>query len=125
MKYIKHNKLMGLYGIINMILVSVAILKPGSLGMWSLFLTSFFMSLMFPTIFALGIKGLGSNTKVGGSLLIMSIIGGAVYPPLMGKIYQMTQSMALSMILPFIAYAFIAYYSFIGTREIKEYGINS
>lgn len=118
MKYIKPNLMMGIYGIINVVLVSIAILHPGSLGMWSLFLTSFFMSLMFPTIFALGIKGLGPNTKLGGSMLIMSIIGGAVYPPLMGKIYQMTHSMAISMILPLVAYAFIAYYAFVGTRKI-------
>jgi FHS family L-fucose permease-like MFS transporter len=118
MKYIKPSRLMGWYGVINVVLVSMAILHPGSMGMWSLFLTSFFMSLMFPTIFALGIKGLGPNTKLGGSIIIMSIIGGAVYPPLMGKIYQMTHSMAISMILPLIAYVFIAYYAFLGTRKI-------
>jgi FHS family L-fucose permease-like MFS transporter len=116
MKYVKPSKLMGLYGVINVFLVAVAILMPGGLGMWSLFLTSFFMSLMFPTIFALGIKGLGPNTKLGGSLIIMSIIGGAVYPPLMGKIYILTQSMAISMVLPLVAYAFIVYYAYFGTR---------
>jgi FHS family L-fucose permease-like MFS transporter len=120
MKYIKPNRLMGLYGIINVFLVSIAIFSPGTLGMWSLFLTSFFMSLMFPTIFAIGIKGLGPNTKLGGSLIIMSIIGGAVYPPIMGKIYQMTHSMAISMVLPLAAYAFIAYYAFFGTRTLNE-----
>ncbi len=121
MKFIKPNILMGFYSVINIILVSIAILNPGTLGMWSLFLTSFFMSLMFPTIFALGIKGLGPNTKLGGSLLVMSIIGGAVFPPIMGKIYQMTHSMAISMILPCFAYIFIAYYSFFGTRNKYEY----
>ena len=117
MKFIKPNKLMGLYSIINITLVSVAILEPGALGMWSLFITSFFMSLMFPTIFALGIKDLGPNTKLGGSLLVMSIIGGAVFPPIMGKIYQMTHSMAISMIMPCLSYIFIAYYSFFGARS--------
>ncbi|HOU96731.1 MAG TPA: L-fucose:H+ symporter permease [Bacteroidales bacterium] len=121
MKFIKPNKLMGFYSIINIMLVSVAILKPGALGMWSLFITSFFMSLMFPTIFALGIKDLGTNTKLGGSLLVMSIIGGAVFPPIMGKIYQMTHSMAISMILPCLSYIFIAYFSFFGAgnREVR------
>jgi len=75
------------------------------------------MSLMFPTIFALGIKDLGPNTKLGGSLLVMSIIGGAVFPPIMGKIYQMTHSMAISMIMPCLSYIFIAYYSFFGARS--------
>jgi MFS transporter, FHS family, L-fucose permease len=119
MKYIKPNILMGFYGLINVILVSVAILVPGSIGMWSLFLTSFFMSLMFPTIFALGIKGLGPNTKLGGSLIIMTIIGGAVYPPIMGKIYQMSHSMAISMVLPLVAYVFIAYYAFMGQQKTQ------
>lgn len=119
MKYIKPGRLMGLYAVINIFLVSVAIFFPGTIGMWSLFLTSFFMSLMFPTIFATGIKGLGPNTKLGGSIIIMAIIGGAVYPPLMGKIYQLTQSMAISMVLPLTAYLFIAYYSFFGERHVN------
>jgi FHS family L-fucose permease-like MFS transporter len=113
---------MGLYAVINIILVSVAILMPGTVGMWSLFLTSFFMSLMFPTIFATGIKGLGQNTKLGGSLIIMAIIGGAVYPPIMGKIYVITGSMAISMVLPLIAYLFIAYYAYFGERHSPETG---
>jgi FHS family L-fucose permease-like MFS transporter len=120
MKYVKPSRLMGIYSVANIILVSVAIFLPGTIGMWSLFLTSFFMSLMFPTIFALGIKGLGANTKLGGSMLIMAIIGGAVYPPIMGKIYQVTQSMATSMVLPLIAYLFICYYAFFGDRHKGE-----
>ncbi|MFN8241962.1 MAG: L-fucose:H+ symporter permease [Bacteroidales bacterium] len=120
MKYIRPNRLMGLYGIINVVLVTVAILLPGAVGMWSLFLTSFFMSLMFPTIFASGIKGLGPNTKLGGSMLIMAIIGGAVYPPIMGQIYKVTGSMAISMVLPLAAYIFIAYYALFGAKYPGE-----
>jgi MFS transporter, FHS family, L-fucose permease len=75
------------------------------------------MSLMFPTIFATGIKGLGPNTKLGGSIIIMAIIGGAVYPPIMGKIYQQTHSMAISMVMPLFAYLFITYYAFFGERH--------
>jgi FHS family L-fucose permease-like MFS transporter len=116
---------MGLYAVVNIVLVSLAIFLPGTFGMWSLFLTSFFMSLMFPTIFATGIKGLGPNTKLGGSIIIMAIIGGAVYPPIMGKIYQMTQSMAISMIMPLIAYVFIAYYAFFGERHKEEASADS
>jgi FHS family L-fucose permease-like MFS transporter len=120
MKYIKPGRLMGIYAVVNMVLVSLAIFLPGTFGMWSLFLTSFFMSLMFPTIFATGIKGLGPNTKLGGSIIIMAIIGGAVYPPLMGKIYQQTHSMAISMVMPLIAYLFIAYYAFFGERHKND-----
>src|SRR4030067_3514111 len=91
------TKLMGVYGIINLVLVALAVLFPGWLGVWALFLTSFFMSLMFPTIFALGIKGLGPATKLGGSLMVMSIIGGAVFPPIEGLIFGATHSMAAAM----------------------------
>jgi FHS family L-fucose permease-like MFS transporter len=75
---------------------------------------------MFPTIIATGIKGLGPNTKLGGSIIIMAIIGGAVYPPIMGKLYQVTHSMAFSMVLPLAAYLFIAYYSYFGERHVDE-----
>ena len=79
-------------------------------------MTSFFMSLMFPTIFALGIKELGPNTKLGGSIIIMSIIGGAVATPLMGLIFQFKHSMALAMTVPLFCYAFITYYAFHGSK---------
>jgi FHS family L-fucose permease-like MFS transporter len=74
------------------------------------------MSLMFPTIFALGLKGLGANTKIAGSLIVMAIIGGALFPPAMGLLSEKLGSLALAygMLLP--AYAFIAYYAFLGSK---------
>lgn len=116
MKHFSPSKLMGLYGVINCVLLGVGVLRPGWAGVWALFLTSFFMSLMFPTIFALGIKGLGPNTKLGGSLMVMSIIGGAVFPPIEGLIYQATHSMATAMVVILICYAFIAHYGYAGSR---------
>jgi len=116
MKYIAPTRLMGIYGIINTGLVALGVLFPGWLGVGALFLTSFFMSLMFPTIFALGIKELGPNTKLGGSFIIMSIIGGAVAPPLMGLIFQATHSMAIAMLVVMVCYIFITYYAFYGSR---------
>lgn len=116
MKFIKPSRLMGIYGVINIALVGVGILRPGWIGVGAIFLTSFFMSLMFPTIFALGIKELGSNTKVGGSIIIMSIIGGAVATPAMGLIFQVAHSMAWAMTVPLICYIFIAYYAFYGSK---------
>lgn len=115
MKFVSPGKLMGIYCFINVILVAIAIALPGWIGFVSLFLTSFFMSLMFPTIFALGIKGLGPNTKLGGSFIVMAIVGGAVFPPLMGYIQLLTGSMAISMIVPLISYLVIAYYSYVGS----------
>lgn len=116
MKFISPARLMGVYGIINTALVGIAILFPGWLGVGAVFLTSFFMSLMFPTIFALGIKELGPNTKVGGSIIIMSVIGGASAPPAMGLIFQATHSMAVAMLVPMACYIFITYYAFYGSR---------
>jgi FHS family L-fucose permease-like MFS transporter len=74
------------------------------------------MSLMFPTIFALGIKGLGPDTKIGGSLLVMAIVGGAAFTPIMGLISDATGSMATAMLVPLVCYVFIAWYSFVGSR---------
>jgi FHS family L-fucose permease-like MFS transporter len=110
------SKLMGIYSIINIILVAVAIAFPGVLGGYALVATSFFMSLMFPTIFALGVKGLGPNTKIGGSMIIMAIIGGAIWTPVMGLISDSTQSMAIAMIVPLVCYVFVMYYSFFGSK---------
>jgi MFS transporter, FHS family, L-fucose permease len=128
MKFIAPTRLMGIYGLINTALVAVAVLFPGWLGVWAVFMTSFFMSLMFPTIFALGIKNLGPNTKVGGSIIIMSIIGGATAPPAMGLIFQGTHSMAVAMLIPMLCYIFITYYAFYGSHvrvhapQLAEFG---
>ena len=117
MRFISPSKLMGAYSIVNIILVGVAVLTPGWLGLWCVFLTSSFMSLMFPTIFALGLKGLGPNTKLGGSLLVMAIVGGAVLTPIMGFISVKTQSLALAYTVPLLAYVIIALYSFWGSQQ--------
>jgi FHS family L-fucose permease-like MFS transporter len=107
---------MGAYSIANVVLVSLGVLFPGWFGLWCVFLTSFFMSLMFPTIFALGLKGLGPNTKIGGSLLVMAIVGGAVMTPLMGFISEKVHSIAWAYVVPLFCYIVIALYSFVGSR---------
>jgi len=77
---------------------------------------------MYPTIFATSIKGLGENTKIGGSILVMAIIGGSLCTPLMGYIAEITGSMAAAMLVPLIAYLYISYYSFMADRE-QDQGI--
>jgi FHS family L-fucose permease-like MFS transporter len=116
MKTVSASTLMGLFAVANVLLVTVGILFPGWIGLWAIFLTSFFMSLMFPTIFALGIRGLGVNTKSGASLLVMSIIGGAVFTPVMGLAFQKTHSMAIAMVVPLVCYVCVAYYAFWGSK---------
>jgi MFS transporter, FHS family, L-fucose permease len=116
MRTISPSKLMGIYSVANVVLVAIGILHPGWVGLWCVFLTSFFMSLMFPTIFALGLKGLGPNTKLGGSLLVMAIIGGAVLTPLMGWVSQVGHGIALAYAVPLVAYVYVAFYSFLGSK---------
>ena len=123
MRFIAPNRLMGIYSVLNIALVSVAVVKPGWMGLWCIFLTSFFMSLMFPTIFALGLKGLGPNTKIGGSLLVMAIIGGAVLTPLMGFISEQFHSVAFAYSVPLLAYVIIALYSFMGAKRRNTQGV--
>lgn len=116
MRKFEPNKLMGIFSLINIVLTTLAIVHPGILGVWALVISGFFMSLMFPTIFALGVKGLGPNTKIGGSMIIMAIIGGAIWTPLMGWISDSTHSMAYAMVVPVISYIYLVYYSYIGSK---------
>jgi FHS family L-fucose permease-like MFS transporter len=116
MKRVNPGRLMGMFAIANIVLVLVGVLWPGWIGMLAIFLTSFFMSLMFPTIFALGLRDLGPNTKAGASLLVMAIIGGAVFTPLIGLVFQMERSMALAMLVPLFCYAWVGVYGFWGSR---------
>jgi FHS family L-fucose permease-like MFS transporter len=115
MRYMAPRKLMGMYAVVNIGLVGIAILAPGLVGVWALFLTSFFMSLMFPTNYALAVRDLGSNTKIGGSFVIMSIIGAACLPPVMGLIFAQGHSMALAEVVPLVAYCVIAWYAYKGS----------
>lgn len=121
MRTVSPSKLMGIYSMVNVVLVGIGVLRPGWFGVWCVFLTSFFMSLMFPTIFALGLKGLGPNTKLGGSLLVMAIIGGAVLTPAMGGLSEHFQHVAPAYCVPLVAYVFIAWYAFFGaTRRLES-----
>lgn len=104
--------LLATYSVINVVLIVITVLVPNAVGLGALFCTSFFMSLMFPTIFALGIKGMSAHTaKLGSCVLIMAIIGGAVFTPLMGLISVETKRLSLAYTLPGGAYLIIALYA--------------
>ena len=90
--------------------MSVAVLRPGTPGVAAIVVSSFFMSIMFPTIFALGLKGLGAYTKIGGSVLVMSVVGGATIPPLLGWVARATGSLAFGYVTTVAAYALVALY---------------
>ncbi|OZY83879.1 L-fucose:H+ symporter permease [Cellvibrio mixtus] len=99
--------LMWLYASINVLLCAYAIVQPGYSGFLALVATSFFMSLMFPTIFALSVKNLGSLAKAGSSLVVMAIVGGAVLTACMGLLSDHS-SIHIAVIVPLICFVVIA-----------------
>lgn len=102
---------MAAYAAINIVLALVAVFTPGIPGLVALTALSFFMSIMFPTIFALGVKDLGPYTQTGSSLIVMAIIGGAVLTPVMGLIADLTRSMHMAILVPAFCFAVIALYA--------------
>ena len=129
MKWFRATRLMGIYAMVNIVLVTIVIFgsKWASwtgihgisywFGICAMMTTSFFMSLMYPTNFASGIKGLGPHTKIGASLLIMSLIGGAVLTPLIGLIGdKWAGAIAPGMVIPLVSYIVICWYGFYGSR---------
>lgn len=104
MKYIPPIKLLAIYSSINILLSLVAIYGKGMITIYSLIGIAFFMSIMFPTIFALGIKGLGNATKPASSLIIMSIVGGALLPPVLGLISDNTGSIQNGYFIPLLCF---------------------
>jgi FHS family L-fucose permease-like MFS transporter len=111
----KPNKLLSLYALINILLMGIVVIGLGWISVVALFLSYFFMSIMFPTIFALGIKDLGVQTKRAASFIVMSIVGGAICPMLMGYIAD-SYNMRLGFIIPLIGFVVIAYYGFVGYK---------
>jgi FHS family L-fucose permease-like MFS transporter len=98
-------RLLALYAAINVLLCLVAVAASGWSAVGALWLTSFFMSIMFPTIFALGIEGLGEETNLGSSYLIMSIIGGAIVPPLTGLLSERIGGIQHGMLAPALCFS--------------------
>ena len=101
-------KLLAAFGLINAALGLIAVTAGGLTGVVALTLTSLFMSIMFPTIFAASLRGLGPLTKVGSSLIVMAIIGGAVLTALMGLISDLSGAIRLAMIVPSAGFLVVA-----------------
>lgn len=115
MRVIKPNRLLAFYALMNVITMALVVAGLGWVSVVALFSTYFFMSVMFPTIFALGIKGLGLLTKKGSSLLVMSIVGGAIVPMFMGWIADVS-NMALGFIVPLACFSFIVFFGLKGYK---------
>jgi FHS family L-fucose permease-like MFS transporter len=120
MKYFKPNKLLALYAAINVLLCMVAIWATGMITVFAVIGICFFMSIMFPTIFALGIKDLGGDTEYGSSLLIMSIVGGAILPRIFGYISDATGNIQLGYLVPLICFIIISYFGWRGYKVINK-----
>ena len=105
MNRISPNHLLAIFGGAASLCMLIVIMKLGPISLYALYTSFFFMSMMFPTIFALGVKGLGEYTKKASSYIVMGVGGGAVFPILMGYIGE--QNMALGFILPLLAFLFI------------------
>ena len=110
MKYIRPTRLLTTYAVINTLLCMVAITAHGMITVYAVILICFFMSIMFPTIFALGINGLGGDTEYGSSLLIMSIVGGAILPRVFGVISDSMGNVQFGYIVPLCCFVIVAYF---------------
>jgi MFS transporter, FHS family, L-fucose permease len=109
-KYSAH-KVLGVYGLANVIATLLVFFKLGWFSVFCVFASYFFMSIMFPTIFALGIYGLGARAKKASAFIVMAIMGGAILPKLMGYVADV-YDMSRGFIVPMFCFAFVAFYGF-------------
>lgn len=116
------NRTLALFALSVIGLLFLGIFGEGHLAMWSIIAIGLFNSIMFPTIFALAIRGLGKYTGQASSLLVMAIVGGAVVPPLQGLFADVTGSLQLSFVIPMLCYLYIAFYGFIGYMTNRKDG---
>ncbi|WP_315385572.1 sugar MFS transporter [uncultured Stenotrophomonas sp.] len=110
------RRLLGIFALIVMGLLAVTMLGTGNLAKWSVVSVGLFNSIMFPTIFALAIGGLGPLTGQGSSLLVMAIVGGAVVPLAVGWLADQ-YGLQASFLLPLLCYLFIVFYAWRGSRR--------
>ncbi len=118
LKKFSAHKVLGLYASMNVLATLLVFFKLGWVSVLSVFLSYFFMSIMFPTIFALGIFGLGGRAKRASSYLVMAIMGGAVLPKLMGYVAD-KYDMSRSFIVPMFCFILVASYGFLWPRLSK------
>ena len=119
MKHIAASRLLSLFGISSLTCLTIVLVGTGVAPMWALVLLGFFHSIMFPTIFALSLKHLGPHTKLGSSLLVMSIIGGAVFPAIMGYISDVS-NIRYAFLIPFFCHLYVLYFATRGYRPALD-----
>ena len=115
MRLMKPGKLLSLFGVLAAALVVLSMFLPGYAAVGGLLLVGYFNSVMFPTIFALGITGLGPLTSRGSGIITSMIVGGALVPPLIGWVVDKS-NYAVALIIPVLCYLFIAWYGVSGSQ---------
>ena len=106
-------KTLGIFGAAAIICIAVSIINTGEISMWSIIMIGMFNSIMFPTIFRLGVDNLKSKTSMGSSLLVLAIVGGALVPSVQTYLVtDMGLSLQNSFIIPALCYVFVSYYGF-------------
>ncbi len=115
MNYVAPTKYLSLNALIAIVMIIVSMNSTGSLAMWSILAVGFFNSIMFPTIFTLAVKGLGSLTSKGSGLVCQAIVGGALIPLLQGVVADMV-GIQLSFIVPMLCYIYIGWYALRGAE---------
>lgn len=118
MKFIAPPKLLSIYAAICILLSAAAMTVTGMAAIYAVIGIAFFMSIMFPSIFSLGIRDLGKDTKFGSSLIIMSIVGGAILPLGMGHIADLTHNIQLGYIVPLICFVVVFLFGIKGHKVV-------
>lgn len=112
LRKITAHKLLGIYALVNVFVCLIVVFKIGWISVAAVFITFFFMSIMFPTIFALGIHGLGIEAKKASGFIVMAIMGGAIMPKLMGHLGDV-YNMSVSFLMPMCCFLVVSIYGFL------------
>ncbi|MEO8769566.1 MAG: L-fucose:H+ symporter permease [Ferruginibacter sp.] len=120
MNFIRPERLLVIYAGVSILLSIIAITASGMITLFAVIAICFLMSIMFPTIFSLGIKNLGGDTEYGSSLLVMSIVGGAILPRIFGYISDATNNIQLGYIVPLICFTVVLFFGWKGYKIKTE-----
>jgi FHS family L-fucose permease-like MFS transporter len=123
LKKVAGHRVLGLYAVFCMAACLLVFCKLGWLSVLCVFLSYFFMSIQFPTIFALGLFGLGAKTKTASAFIVMAIMGGAILPKLMGYVADQSD-MSRGFIVPLGCFALVALYGFYWPKLSKSDGLS-
>jgi FHS family L-fucose permease-like MFS transporter len=117
MRFVEPARLLLAYALASAALSLVAMLGKGMPAVYAVIGIAFFMSIMFPTIFSLGIQDAGPDTEMGSSLLVMSIVGGAFLPPLFGALSDWSGSLQIGYVVPLVCFLVIGGFARTALRQ--------